>query len=179
MTDNKLKIQASKIKMIVLDLDGVMTDGRTYINTDGVESKAFDIRDGFGIVMAKHAGLKFGIITGLMSSIAEKRAEMLGIEEVHQGFVDKDVVLRGILDRNGFEADEVAYMGDDLFDIPAMKLAGLSAAPVDAQPEVKEIADWVSERGGGRGAVRDLIELVMKAKGIWEETYRMYAKDEG
>ena len=165
--------------MIILDVDGVMTDGRTYINADGVEAKAFDIRDGFGIVMAKRAGLRFGIITGLMSPIVEQRAGMLGIEEFHQGFTDKDVVFRGILDRNGFEADEAAYMGDDWFDIPAMKLAGLSAAPTDAQPEVREAADWVSERGGGRGAVRDLIEMVMKAKGIWEEMYRMYAKDGG
>jgi len=176
MTREELEKRAALISMIVLDVDGVLTDGRTYINSDGVEAKAFDIRDGFSIVMARRAGLKFGIITGLMSPIVEIRASKLGIEEVHQGFIDKDIVLQGIIERNSLNSQRVAYMGDDLFDIPAMRLAGLSAAPVDAAPEVLEAADWISSLRGGRGAVREFIELVIKAKGQWEESYKFYTK---
>jgi 3-deoxy-D-manno-octulosonate 8-phosphate phosphatase (KDO 8-P phosphatase) len=176
MTDKELEQRAAGIAMIVFDVDGVMTDGRTYIGSDGVETKAFDIRDGFSIVMARRAGLKFGLITGLMSPLVEIRAGRLGIEEVHQGFVDKDVVLQGIVARNNLTAEQVAYMGDDLFDIPAMRLAGLSAAPVDAAPEVREAADWIATQRGGRGAVREFIELVMKAKRVWEEAYKFYTK---
>ncbi len=177
MADREVESRAAKIRMIVLDVDGVMTDGRSYVNSDGVEVKAFDIRDGFGIVMAKRAGLEFGIITGLMSPIVERRAEQLRIDEVHEGFIDKDLVLKEIISRNNIDASEVAYMGDDLFDIPALKLAGLSAAPADARPEVIEEADWVSSSDGGRGAVRELIEMIMKAKGIWDDNYRKYDKE--
>ena len=177
MADRKVESRAAKIRMIVLDVDGVMTDGRSYINSDGVEVKAFDIRDGFGIVMARRAGLEFGIITGLMSPIVEHRAEQLRIDEVHEGFIDKDLVLKEIISRNNIDASEVAYMGDDLFDIPALKLAGLSAAPADARPEVIKEVDWVSSSDGGRGAVRELIEMIMKAKGIWDDNYRKYDKE--
>jgi len=176
MADREVESRAAKIRMIVLDVDGVMTDGRSYVNSDGVEFKAFDIRDGFGIVMARRAGLEFGIITGLMSPIVERRAEQLRIDEVHEGFIDKDLVLKEIISRNNMDASEVAYMGDDLFDIPALKLAGLSAAPADARPEVIKEADWVSSSDGGRGAVRELIEMIMKAKGIWDDNYRKYDK---
>lgn len=178
MKDEDLRHCALKVKMIILDVDGVMTDGRTFINTEGVESKAFDLRDGFGIVMARKAGIKFGIITGLASTIVKYRAEQLGIAEIRQNFVDKDIALEEIAKKHDLDYDEIAYMGDDLYDLPVIRLVGLSAAPSDAMQEVKETVDWVSSHKGGRGAVREFVELVMKAKGIWEDAVRRYSKAE-
>lgn len=178
MKDEDLRHCALKVKMIILDVDGVMTDGRTFINTEGVESKAFDLRDGFGIVMARKAGIKFGIITGLASTIVKYRAEQLGIEEIRQNFLDKDIALEEIAKKHDLDYAEIAYMGDDLYDLPVIRLVGLSAAPSDAMQEVKETVDWVSSHKGGRGAVREFVELVMKAKGIWEDAVRRYSKAE-
>ncbi|MCF7811437.1 HAD hydrolase family protein [bacterium] len=177
MLKQQLQAKAEKIKMIILDVDGVMTDGRTFVNEQRVEAKAFSYRDGFGIYMATRIGLKFGIITGRKSPIVELRAEQLGINEVHQGFEDKDIILKDILERNGVKLEEVAYMGDDLFDIPVLRLVGLSATPADGEDEVKEVVNWIAPRKGGHGAVRDLIELILKAKGLWEEAKRHYTKD--
>ena len=174
MDDRQLQERAAGIKMIILDVDGVLTDGRTFIDENRVEAKAFSYRDGFGIYMARKAGLRFGIITGKKSAIVDLRAEQLGIEEVHQGLENKDVALKDIMNRNGFVTEDVAFMGDDLFDIPVMRLVGLSAAPADAAVEVKEIAHWVATCNGGYGAVREFVELVLKAKGIWEEARRQF-----
>ena len=113
----QIQRKAKLIKMIILDVDGVMTDGRTFVNEQRIEAKAFNYRDGFGIYIATRVGIKFGIITGRKSPIVELRAEQLGIEEVHQGFEDKDVILMDILERNGVKPEEVAYMGDDLFEL--------------------------------------------------------------
>lgn len=178
MNSGDLQHRTAKVKMIILDVDGVMTDGRTFINTEGVESKAFDLKDGFGIVMARKAGIKFGIITGLASPIVRYRAGQLGIEEIHQNLVDKDIALEEIAKEYNLDYSEIAYMGDDLYDLPVIKLVGLSAAPSDAMPEVKEAVDWVSSHKGGRGAVREFVELVMKAKGIWEDAVHLYSKEE-
>lgn len=167
---------AAKIKLIAFDNDGVMTDGRVYINAEGTETKAFDIRDGFGVVMGRRAGLKFVIITGLKSAIVETRAAQLGIEEVHQGFVEKADVLRDVMQRHGLERSEIAFMGDDLFDIPAMRLAGFSATPADSHPDVQKAAYWISNRPGGRGAVRELIEFIIKARGQWEEMMDIFVQ---
>lgn len=164
----QLLAKAERIKMIVLDNDGVLTDGRVYISAEGVEAKAFDIRDGFGVVLARRAGVSFAVITGLLTPIIEYRARQLGIEEVHQGFTDKLERMKEIIAALKLDPAEVAYMGDDLFDLPVMRFVGLGAAPADAHPLVAAGADWVSSCGGGRGAVRDLIELVLKARGQWE-----------
>jgi len=161
--------------MIVLDNDGVLTDGKVTINNEGVESKSYAIRDGFAVVVARRLGIKFGIITGLLSKIVETRAAQLGITEVHMGFVDKLDRMKEIIERNGLEPDEVAYMGDDLFDLPVMRYVGLGAAPADAYPLVAESADWVAENAGGAGAVRDLVELVLKSQGHWEWVLKTFA----
>ncbi|NQU04459.1 MAG: HAD hydrolase family protein [Calditrichaeota bacterium] len=176
MDERQLQAKAAEIKMIILDVDGVMTDGRTFVNEQRIEAKAFSYRDGFGIYMASKVGIKFGIITGKKSPIVELRAEQLSIEEVHQGFENKDVILADILKRNGLNYNEVAYMGDDLFDIPVMRVVGLSATPADGEDEVKVVADWVAPRNGGHGAVRDFIKLILKAKGIWEEAKQLFTK---
>ena len=175
MDIQEINERASRIELIALDNDGVLTDGRVYINTDGIESKAFDIRDGFGIVLARRAGLKFVIITGLKSPIVEVRAKMLHIDEVHQGFVEKDDVLRDILKKHNLSLEQAAFMGDDLFDLPALRIAGLSAAPADAHPGVKAEVHWVSSKRGGRGAVRELSELIVKARGQWESMMDVFA----
>jgi len=172
-----LRDRAAMIEMIILDVDGVMTDGRSYLNSDGVEAKGFDLRDGFGIVMARRAGITIGIITGVKSSLIEIRAKQLGIEELHQSFTDKDIVYKEIIKRLGFNSNQVAYIGDDLYDIPVINLVGVSGAPRDAMPEVINAVDWVSTHNGGRGAVREFIEMIMKAKGIWEIEARKYTKE--
>ena len=169
-----LQTKAAAVKLIVLDVDGVMTDGRTYIDENCIETKVFSYRDGFGIHLATRIGVRFAIITGKKSPIVDLRAEQLGIEEVHQGFENKGNVLKDIMARNGLGAEEVAYMGDDLFDIPAMRLAGLSAAPADAANEVKDFVHWVSACNGGCGAVRELIEMILRAKGKWEEARKLF-----
>ena len=175
LQQDEIRCRASRIKLIVLDVDGVMTDARVCVNTQGVESKSFNIRDGFGMHMALHAGLKLGIITGVMSPIVEYRAKYFGITEVHQGFTDKDEVLKGIIARCGLEASQAAYIGDDLFDLPALRVAGLSAAPADAHPEVLKRVNWVSSCPGGQGAIRELMELILKSSGLWEEMMLKYA----
>jgi 3-deoxy-D-manno-octulosonate 8-phosphate phosphatase (KDO 8-P phosphatase) len=162
--------------MIVLDMDGVMTDGRVHLDAQGVESKAFFIRYGFGIFLARKVGIDFAIITGVTSPIVERRAAYLGIDEVHQGHVDKDATLKGIMERRALDRSQVAYIGDDLFDLPALRLAGLSAAPADAHPDVLAEVDWVSKYPGGRGAVRELIELVLKAGGRWDTAMQTYTQ---
>jgi 3-deoxy-D-manno-octulosonate 8-phosphate phosphatase (KDO 8-P phosphatase) len=167
--------KASRIKLIVLDNDGVLTDGRLFVSDLGSETKAFHIRDGFGVIMGRHAGLKFAIITGLNTPIVQYRAKQLGIDDVRKGFVDKLTQMKGILSKNQLEPEEAAYMGDDLFDLPVMGYVGLGAAPADAHPLVIEHADWVSPTRGGHGAVRDLIEFILKARGDWDRMVREFA----
>lgn len=172
--ESKVIEQASRIRMIILDVDGVMTDGITHVHSDGCESKGFSIRDGFAIIMAKRCGLEFAIITGLKSSIIEYRAERLHIDEVHQGFEDKAEILKGILKRRGINPDQTAYIGDDLFDLPPMRICGLSGAPADAHEDVLARVSWVSKHKGGQGAVREFIEFILKARGDYEEVLRQF-----
>ncbi len=161
--------------MIIMDVDGVMTDGTIFIDANGVETKGFNIRDGFGIVMARRAGIKFGIITGRMSSAVEFRAGDLKIEEVHQGFINKLEVLQGILERHNLDSTEVAYIGDDLFDLPVLNNVGFSAAPADAHELVRENVNFVSTFPGGRGAVREMIEVILKSRDLWNDAVKQYA----
>lgn len=156
------------IKILLMDVDGVLTDGRFYYSDEGAEFKAFDVKDGFAIRMGGIAGLKFGIITGKMSSIVERRAKELGITEVHQGYFDKLEVYNGIKSRNGLTDAECAYIGDDLFDLSVISQVGFSACPADAVDEVKNTVDFIASHKGGRGAVRELIEMILKAHCKWD-----------
>lgn len=175
MTIDDLRAKAAKVKLIALDNDGVLTDGRVYYDANNNEMKSFDIRDGFGIIMARRAGLKFIVITGKKSPIIDRRAEALGIEEVYQAFTDKAQVLHKVLIERGLDFEEAAFMGDDLFDLPVMRMTGLGAAPADAHPDVLEGADWVSKYDGGRGAVREFVEFVVKARGNWSEMMNIFS----
>jgi 3-deoxy-D-manno-octulosonate 8-phosphate phosphatase (KDO 8-P phosphatase) len=158
---------AARIRLLVLDVDGVLTDGGLYYGASGEETKRFDVQDGLAMVEARRAGLTLAILSGRSSAAVARRMEELGIAEVHQGVRDKDAVLTALMRRLGLDPAEVAMMGDDLADLPPMKRAGLALAPINAVPEVRKAADWVSHRAGGAGAVRDALELLLKARKAW------------
>jgi len=152
---------AMNIKMLVLDVDGTLTDGKIYIGSQGELMKAFNVKDGLGIVKASSQHIVPVIITGRESGIVEQRAKELGITEVHQGIKDKVTILRVIADRYKYDLKELAYIGDDENDIESMKLCGLVGCPADAADSVVEIADFVCKRNGGEGAVREFIEYLL------------------
>lgn len=161
--------RASGIRLLLFDVDGVLTDGRILVHPDGTESKAFSIRDGAGIVWAQRAGLRTGVLSGRHSPATAIRAAQLGIPIVRHQRGDKLAVFDALLRDEGVGADAVAFMGDDLLDLPVLLRVGLSAAPADADPEVARRVDWVSRHPGGGGAAREFIELVLRAQGKWDE----------
>ncbi len=173
-----MKDRLRKIKIVLLDVDGVLTDGRFFYSDDGREFKSFDVKDGFAIRMAGLLGLKFAIITGKMSPIVERRGRELGVEEIHQGYFNKIEVYEDIKLRNGYSDDECAFIGDDLFDLGVLSKAGFSACPADAVEEVKSSVDFISQNPGGRGAVRELIELIMNAQEVWEPAVERFKNGE-
>ncbi|HEX9767583.1 MAG TPA: HAD family hydrolase [Kiloniellales bacterium] len=164
----ELTEKAKQTRMIMMDVDGVLTDGRILYSSDGVEIEAFHIRDGVGLRAAHRAGLLIALLTGRVSPAVARRAKELGISEIHQGIPDKVETYESLLRRYGLSDEAVAYVGDDLNDLPLLARAGLSAAPADAADEVKARVAYVTARGGGRGAVREVIELILKAQGKWE-----------
>ena len=153
--------RASRIKYLVLDVDGVMTDGGLYYSADGVELKRFNAQDGYGIVRARECGLGIGIISGRETPIVAARARVLGIDDVYQGAADKVEAMREIQRRYYLKDEEIAYIGDDTFDLPLLQVVGLSAAPKNARPEVRRAVDYVTSAGGGEGAVRELIDFIL------------------
>jgi 3-deoxy-D-manno-octulosonate 8-phosphate phosphatase (KDO 8-P phosphatase) len=165
----ELTKKAKQTRMIMIDVDGVLTDGRILYSSDGVEIEAFHVRDGVGLRAAHRAGLLTALLTGRVSSAVARRAKELGISEIHQGIPDKVEIYETLLRRHGLSDEAVAYVGDDLNDLPLLARAGLSAAPADAAEEVKAKVAYVTQRGGGRGAVREVIELILKAQGRWEQ----------
>jgi 3-deoxy-D-manno-octulosonate 8-phosphate phosphatase (KDO 8-P phosphatase) len=162
------------IKLLLFDVDGVLTDGSIVINGDGTESKQFNIRDGAGIVWAQRAGLSVGLLSARLADATTVRATQLGIRTVVQGASDKLAGYERILRDAGLTDQEVGYMGDDLQDLPVLRRAGFSAAPADAAPEVRAAVQWVSASGGGRGAAREWIEHVLRAQGRWRAAVAEY-----
>jgi 3-deoxy-D-manno-octulosonate 8-phosphate phosphatase (KDO 8-P phosphatase) len=161
--------RALPIKMIVMDVDGTLTDGALFVLPDGEEVKSYNVRDGLGILLAHLVGLKTAIITGKTSKALEKRAEKLRIDELHQGILDKKRVLDGLLEKHGLAAAEVAYIGDDLGDLEVIKAVGLAGAVADAHPEVIKHCHFLCRQAGGRGAVREFIEFILETQGKWPE----------
>lgn len=159
-----IKTKAGKIKLLLLDVDGVMTDGSIILDAAGNEIKAFHVRDGHGIKMAQRAGLIIGIITGRNSEVVNIRARELGITEVHQGTPDKIVVYESVLAKYGLRDDETAFIGDDVVDIDIFRRAGLAAAVADCDPSVRGSVDMVTKAAGGRGAVREVIDLILASR---------------
>jgi YrbI family 3-deoxy-D-manno-octulosonate 8-phosphate phosphatase len=160
---------ARRVEMILMDVDGTLTDGTVTVLPDGEEIKSYNVRDGLGLLLAQMAGLRLGIVTGKTSKSVELRAEKLKIFEVHQGVLDKKKVLLEIMDQYALAPEQVAYIGDDLSDVEAMKLVGLAAAVADAHPEVRKNAHFICRTAGGRGAVREFIEFILDAQGRWAD----------
>lgn len=166
---------AKNIKLLVLDVDGVLTDGGLYYSDDGMAMKRFNVQDGFGIKLAQAAGLEIGVITGLNQKPVEKRIRELGITQYHPGKHDKAPLFKEICEQVSVLPSEAAFMGDDWIDLGAMKAAGLAMAVPNALPEVIEAADWISERPGGHGAVREAIMFILEARGLKEEAWKQWA----
>ncbi len=173
ISDNLVK-KIQPVRLFLMDVDGTLSDGRLHYSADWIESKAFDVRDGFGIWLLHSVGVQTGIVTGRLSRIVEERARELEIPFVFQGRFRKDEVLDEIRKRHDFRDEEIAFIGDDLFDLPLLNRVGFSAAPADAHPEVRKRVDFVSELKGGRGAVREVCELIIKAKSKWESVLKMF-----
>lgn len=159
--------RAKKIRMIVMDVDGTLTDGTLLVFPDGEELKSYNVRDGTGILLAHLAGLKTGIITGKTSKSVQKRAEKLKIREVHQGILDKKRVLCQIQEKNSLNPKQIAYIGDDLGDLEVIKAVGFAGAVADAHPEIKKNSHFICSKPGGRGAVREFIEFILEAQEKW------------
>lgn len=160
---------AKPIKMILSDVDGVLTDGSITIDNAGIESKTFNVRDGHAIRLWCKAGFQFGLLTARNSQIVKIRAAELGITLVRQGFSEKLPAAKEMIEPSGLDLSEVCYIGDDLPDLPVMFAVGLAATPADGANEVRQAADWIMTAPGGRGAVRELIERLLKAKGRWDD----------
>ena len=166
--------RARKIKLLVLDCDGVLTDGRIIMLPDGDETKAFDVKDGHAIVMAQRAGLRVAIISGRISSAVRARAKELGVAHLHERAWVKTEPYEKILAEEGVTNEQTCFMGDDVIDIPLLSRAGLAVAVRDAVEEAKQFSHLVTKREGGRGAVREVIELILKAQGKWADALARY-----
>jgi 3-deoxy-D-manno-octulosonate 8-phosphate phosphatase (KDO 8-P phosphatase) len=170
MMNDKLK----NIKLLLLDVDGVMTDGGIIYDGNGLETKRFNVRDGHGIKMLQRHGIEVGIITGRTSVVVDYRAKELGIDIVYQGALKKLVSYDDIKEKTGLSDSQIAYMGDDVIDVPVLRRVGFSAAPNDALPEVASLVDHVASKGGGMGAVREICDLILKGRGFWDEVVNRY-----
>lgn len=164
--------RAQNIRLLILDVDGVLTDGSLYFDAKGETLKVFHVRDGHGIKLAQRAGIEVALLSGRRSDAAYHRAKELGINRFHEGLRDKVAVLEEIVAAMQIEASQVAMVGDDLVDLPIMSRAGFAVAVADAVPEVIAAAHWVTSLPGGRGAVREVCDLLLKAQGKWGEIVR-------
>jgi len=174
VTDERLLQIIRGVKLLILDVDGVMTDGRIIIDDAGLESKQFDVRDGHGLKIIMRYDIDVVILTGRQSRVVEHRASDLGIKEVHQGILNKLDVFTEILQRRNLAAEETAYIGDDVVDIPLLRRAGFGVSVADAVLEARQAADFVTQRRGGRGVVREVCELILKVQGRWREVADRY-----
>lgn len=157
----------SAVEMLLMDVDGVLTDGRLYFDAAGRETKVFHVHDGSGLVYWKRKGFVSGFLSGRDSPTVRKRAEELQVDEVHLGGLDKVRILETILTRRGLDAERVLYMGDDFLDIPVLKRVGVPVTVPEARPEVKEVCCYVTRASAGAGAVRETVELMLRAKGLF------------
>ncbi|MGE0605568.1 MAG: KdsC family phosphatase [Pirellulales bacterium] len=170
----KLSERCQPIELLLSDIDGVLTDGGVILNNQGIESKEFNIRDGLGIRLFQRAGGKFGLVTGRSSHVVKTRAAELEIELIRQGVEDKLAAVKEIAAESNLELRQIAYIGDDLPDLAVLMQVGLGVAVGDACPEMREAAAYVTALPGGRGAVRETIELILKSQQKWDEIIRKY-----
>lgn len=165
-SSSSLNSKLKRIRMVVMDVDGVLTDGRIVYDDQGNEYKFFDIHDGYGIQRAVKFGILFAIISGRKSTIVTKRARELGIADVIQGCDDKVAGLNILKTKHQLRDEEICYIGDDELDLPVLRQVGVGAAPTDAMERVRDAVDIVAERKGGRGAVREVVDAILRAKGL-------------
>ncbi len=174
---DQLARRARALEWILCDVDGVLTDGRLYFDGQGEALKAFDVRDGLGLRCLQEGGLKVGLLTARESAALDRRAENLNLDMVLSGRGDKEAGFRTFLDRSGCDPARVAYIGDDLNDLVVLALCGVSFAPADAAHEVRAVSDVVLTRPGGRGAVREMAEILLKTRGTWQRILSRYSFD--
>ena len=167
---------AVNIKTLILDVDGVLTDGHILINERGEESKSFHVRDGQGLRLVMQAGIEVIIMSGRKSNAVSHRAKELGIRDVYQGVKDKGALLKKLIKQKKIESEHLCCIGDDLADLPLFHQAALSIAVADAAPEVRHEAGIITESGGGKGAVREACEMILKGLGLWEKTLSAFLK---
>ena len=176
--DEDVLARAARVRLLLMDVDGVMTDGTYWNVPDGqgglAEIKAFDSQDGIAFQWLRRFGIQAGVISGRVSVATEERARSAGFAHVYQGHTEKIPILEEILEKAGLQAEQVGYVGDDFTDVVVMHRVGLGVATANAKPEVKAEAHWVTPSPGGHGALRDVVELLLKAQGRWEEILRHY-----
>lgn len=169
-----LKEKLKKIKLLMLDVDGIMTDGRIIMNDEGCETKHFNVRDGHGLKILQRFNIKVAIITGRQSKVVSHRARDLDITDVYQKVYNKKEVFEKILKKYKLSPDETAFMGDDIVDIPVLNRVGFSATVADASDVVKKQVDYITGHKGGKGAVREVCEMILQAQGKWAEIVARY-----
>lgn len=172
--DPDLARRAGALSWLLFDVDGVLTDGQLVYDRDGEALKLFDVKDGFGLKLAQRAGLQIGVLSGRRSRALTRRLDELGLDEKIVGRSDKNDAFDGFLERHGLQPAQVAFTGDDLLDLPVLQRCGLSFAPADAVPEVRDRVHRVLSRPGGQGAVREVVELVLRARGAWDSLIRQH-----
>ena len=166
--------KAKQIKLVVFDVDGVLTDGSLFVGDDGQEYKAFNARDGLGMKMLQRSGVEIGIITARSSHVVEHRMHNLGIKYVYQGKLAKLPAFKELVKKLGLDFEQTAYVGDDVVDLPVLKHAGLAIAVQDAHPIAKQHAHWQTPHNGGRGAARDVCDLIMEAQNTLESQVQFF-----
>lgn len=177
LTDSEINRRAAAVRMILLDVDGVLTDGHVVINSDGSESKTFAIRDGIALVWAQRVGIKVGLLSARLSPTTPVRAAQLGITLVYHGVSSKLATYERILADHGLRDEDVAYMGDDVVDLAVLVRVGLSTAPADSVNEVQSRVHWVTPSAGGYGAARELVERILRVQGHWEGIIGSYLNE--
>lgn len=176
MIPEKIIEKAKRVKLLILDIDGVMTDGRIIYSIYGDELKFFDVQDGFGITLLSAAGIKSAIITAKKSRIVKLRAKDMKVAKTYQGFIDKLIPFNRILKTFRIAPEEICFIGDDLIDVPVLKRVGFAVAVPNAVDEVKEAACYVTSKTGGRGAVREICDLILKSQNKWDLATAKYLK---
>ncbi len=174
--ENKITEQARKIKLLLLDVDGVLTDGRIVYDSRGRDSKFFDVHDGLGVYLLSRVGVKTVLITAKGSATIKPRAKDMRVAEVFSDISPKSAILERLLKKYGVTSGEVCFVGDDLVDLGLMKLVGLKVAVANACAEIKDTASYITVKRGGRGAVREVAELILKSQGKWEDLIKIYER---
>ena len=170
----KVRNKAKKIKLLLLDVDGVLTDGGILIDDRGYETKRFDVRDGQGITLLRRFGIEVGFVTGRGSNVVRRRAKELGVKIVHQGVQNKAVIYDRLKQKTRLLDEQIAYVGDDIADLPVLHQVGFAVTVGDCWSEISSVVDYVTDAQGGRGAVREVCEVLLRAQGVWQHPAKKY-----